>query len=87
MLVFVHGGAYSVGSSREHPRQGETLVREGGIVYVSFNYRLGAFGYLDFTHWATPSGRSSRTSGCATRWRPSSGSATRSGRSAAIPTA
>jgi para-nitrobenzyl esterase len=53
VLVFVHGGAYSVGSSREHPRQGETLVREGDVVYVSFNYRLGAFGYLDFTHWAT----------------------------------
>ncbi|MET4051227.1 para-nitrobenzyl esterase [Frigoribacterium sp. PvP054] len=53
VLVFVHGGAYSVGSSREFPRQGETLVREGGIVYVSLNYRLGAFGYLDFSHWAT----------------------------------
>ncbi|WP_423923617.1 carboxylesterase/lipase family protein [Frigoribacterium sp. 2-23] len=54
VLVFVHGGAYSVGSSREFPRQGETLVREGGIVYVSINYRLGAFGYLDFSHWSTP---------------------------------
>ncbi|MBD8659904.1 para-nitrobenzyl esterase [Frigoribacterium sp. PvP120] len=54
VLVYVHGGAYSVGSSREHPRHGEALVREGGIVYVSFNYRLGAFGYLDFTAWSTP---------------------------------
>ena len=54
VLVYVHGGAYSVGSSREHPRQGETMVREGGIVYVSLNYRLGGFGYLDFTHWSTP---------------------------------
>ena len=54
VMVFVHGGAYSVGSSREVPRQGEGLVRRGGIVYVSFNYRLGALGYLDFTRYSTP---------------------------------
>ena len=53
VMVFVHGGAYSVGSSRENPRQGEGLVRRGGIVYVSFNYRLGALGYLDFTRYST----------------------------------
>lgn len=49
VMVFIHGGAYSVGSSREMPHQGETLVREGGVVFVNFNYRLGALGYLDFT--------------------------------------
>lgn len=54
VLVYIHGGAYAVGSSREFPRQGESLVREGGIVYVSFNYRLGGFGYVDFTAWSTP---------------------------------
>lgn len=53
VLVFIHGGAYAVGSSREFPRQGEALVREGGIVYVSFNYRLGGLGYVDFTAWST----------------------------------
>ncbi len=54
IMVFIHGGAYSVGSSREVPRQGEGLVRRGGVVYVSFNYRLGALGYLDFTRYSTP---------------------------------
>ncbi|TFC51277.1 carboxylesterase/lipase family protein [Cryobacterium sp. TMT1-21] len=54
VMVFVHGGAYSVGSSREVPRQGEGLVRRGGIVYVSINYRLGALGYLDFSRYSTP---------------------------------
>jgi para-nitrobenzyl esterase len=54
VMVFVHGGAYSVGSSRENPRQGEGLVRRGGIVYVSLNYRLGALGYLDFSRYSTP---------------------------------
>jgi para-nitrobenzyl esterase len=54
VMVFIHGGAYSVGSSREVPTQGEGLVRRGGIVYVSLNYRLGALGYLDFSRYATP---------------------------------
>ena len=53
VMVFVHGGAYSVGSSREIRKQGETLVREGDIVFVNFNYRLGALGYLDFTTFST----------------------------------
>jgi para-nitrobenzyl esterase len=54
VMVFIHGGAYAVGSSGEHPHNGETLVREGNIVYVSLNYRLGALGYLDFTRYSTP---------------------------------
>jgi para-nitrobenzyl esterase len=54
VMVFIHGGAYSVGSSREVPRQGEGLVRRGGVIYVSLNYRLGALGYLDFTRYSTP---------------------------------
>ena len=53
VMVFVHGGAYSVGSSREIHKQGETLVREGDIVFINFNYRLGALGYLDFTSFST----------------------------------
>lgn len=54
VMVYIHGGAYAVGSAREFPRQGEALVREGGIVYVSLNYRLGGFGYVDFSRWSTP---------------------------------
>ncbi|ANJ28433.1 carboxylesterase/lipase family protein [Agromyces aureus] len=54
VMVFLHGGAYSVGSSDEYPRQGETLVRRHGVVYVSLNYRLGALGWLDFRAYAGP---------------------------------
>ncbi|GAA2247347.1 carboxylesterase/lipase family protein [Herbiconiux moechotypicola] len=54
VMVFIHGGAYSVGSSAEYPRNGEALVREGGVIYVSVNYRLGALGYLDLTRYSTP---------------------------------
>ncbi|NMN96544.1 carboxylesterase/lipase family protein [Antrihabitans stalactiti] len=53
VLVFIHGGAYVTGSSAEPLYRGDNLVRTGGIVYVSFNYRLGALGYLDFTEYST----------------------------------
>lgn len=54
VMVFIHGGAYSVGSAREIPYLGEVLVRRGDVIFVNFNYRLGALGYLDFTSFATP---------------------------------
>jgi len=54
VMVFVHGGAYSVGSAREVPHLGEGLVRQGDVVFVNFNYRLGALGYIDFTSYSTP---------------------------------
>ncbi len=54
VMVFIHGGAYSVGSSGEYPRQGERLVRQHGVVYVSLNYRLGALGWLDFRAYSSP---------------------------------
>ncbi len=54
VMVFIHGGAYSVGSSGEYPRQGELLVRRHGVVYVSLNYRLGALGWLDFRAYSSP---------------------------------
>ncbi|MBK4346722.1 carboxylesterase/lipase family protein [Lacisediminihabitans changchengi] len=54
VMVWIHGGAYTVGSSQEMDRQGEVLVREGGVIFVNFNYRLGALGYLDFSSFSTP---------------------------------
>jgi para-nitrobenzyl esterase len=53
VMVFIHGGGYSAGSSQDFFELGAGFVRSEGIVYVSFNYRLGALGYLDFTRYAT----------------------------------
>lgn len=53
VMVFVHGGGYSVGSSRDFSGQGRNFVRTGKVVYVSFNYRLGVLGYLDFSRYST----------------------------------
>lgn len=53
VMVYVHGGAYSVGSSREMPEQGEGLVHDGGVVFVNLNYRLGALGWLDLSRYSS----------------------------------
>lgn len=54
VMVFIHGGGYSTGSSHDFSGQGAGFVRSGRVVYVSFNYRLGALGYLDFSRYSTP---------------------------------
>ncbi|MDH6235614.1 carboxylesterase/lipase family protein [Cryobacterium sp. CG_9.6] len=54
VMVFIHGGGYSIGSAQDFPQQGPSFVRTGRVVYVNFNYRLGALGYLDFSGYSTP---------------------------------
>ncbi|GAA2063798.1 carboxylesterase/lipase family protein [Williamsia deligens] len=51
VMVFIHGGAYILGSSQTY--RGDSLVRATGVVYVSINYRLGALGYLDLTGFSS----------------------------------
>lgn len=49
VMFWIHGGGYEAGSSQELPAyHGERLARRG-IVFVSVNHRLGAFGYLDLS--------------------------------------
>ena len=45
VMVWIHGGALSGGSSRESLFDGSALAKRG-IVVVSINYRLGVLGYL-----------------------------------------
>ncbi|MCR2808687.1 MULTISPECIES: carboxylesterase family protein [unclassified Microbacterium] len=53
VMVFIHGGGYTAGSSQDFTGQGRNFVDTGRVVYVSFNYRLGALGYLDFSRYST----------------------------------
>jgi para-nitrobenzyl esterase len=45
VLVWVHGGAFKVGSAGQAVYEGASLARRGMIV-VTLNYRLGKFGFL-----------------------------------------
>jgi len=45
VLVYIHGGAYTGGSGEVRVYDGEALAARGVIV-VTFNYRLGVFGFF-----------------------------------------
>ncbi|WP_431957374.1 carboxylesterase/lipase family protein [Nocardia lijiangensis] len=54
VLVFIHGGGYLIGTSALTLYSGSRLALRGDAVVVSLNYRLGAFGYVDFSGFGTP---------------------------------
>lgn len=45
VFVWIYGGGFSGGSGSNPQFDGESLARKG-VVVVTFNYRLGAFGFL-----------------------------------------
>ena len=47
VMVWVHGGAYVMGSTGQPLYDGTILATEGDTVIVTINFRLGAFGFLD----------------------------------------
>lgn len=47
VMVWVHGGAYTFGSSSQPLYDATSLVSHGDVVVVTINYRLGALGFLD----------------------------------------
>jgi para-nitrobenzyl esterase len=53
VMVWVHGGAYVLGSSAQTLYRGRTLAGGGDAVIVTVNYRLGAFGFLDLSSFST----------------------------------
>jgi para-nitrobenzyl esterase len=46
VMVWIHGGAFVLGSGSQMLYDGATLARRGDVVVVTINYRLGAFGFL-----------------------------------------
>ncbi|WP_282847548.1 carboxylesterase/lipase family protein [Microbacterium oxydans] len=47
VMVWLHGGAYTFGSSSQPLFDATSFVTRGDVVVVTVNYRLGAFGFLD----------------------------------------
>jgi para-nitrobenzyl esterase len=50
VMVWLHGGGYSAGSSQELPSyDGENISKKGDIVLVSVNHRLNVLGFTDLS--------------------------------------
>ena len=50
VMVWLHGGGYSAGSSQELPSyDGKNLCKTGDVVVVSVNHRLNVLGFLDLS--------------------------------------
>ena len=48
VMVWIHGGEFSTGSAHALPAcDGEALARNGEVVVVSVNHRIGALGFLN----------------------------------------
>ena len=45
VVVFIYGGAFTIGSSGMPNYSGEAIAKRGAI-FVNFNYRVGAFGFM-----------------------------------------
>ncbi|MEU1890077.1 carboxylesterase/lipase family protein [Streptomyces pristinaespiralis] len=74
VLVWIHGGAYTFGSSAQPDFDGTALARDGGLVVVTVNYRLGfeGFGHVpageDGTGVRHPDNRGLLDQAAALRW-------------------
>jgi para-nitrobenzyl esterase len=58
VMVWIYGGGFAAGAASEPRQDGERLA-EKGVVVVSFNYRLGVFGFFAYPDLAIESGRNS----------------------------
>ncbi len=47
VLLWIHGGGFEMGHGPDLAGDGAAFARSHGLVVVTFNYRLGALGFLD----------------------------------------
>ena len=68
VLVWMHGGAFSSGSGGAPWYSGAGLAVDGDLVVVTFNYRLGALGFLGLGDDIAPGNAGVRDTLAALRW-------------------
>jgi para-nitrobenzyl esterase len=56
VMFWIYGGAYTEGAGSSPHNDGEALAKKGAVV-VTFNYRLGAFGFFSHPELTKESGR------------------------------
>ncbi len=63
VMVWIHGGGFSIGSGSWPLYDGAALARRGDVVVITLNHRLGIFGYLHLGELAGPRFASSGNAG------------------------
>ncbi len=53
VLFWIHGGAYRTGQGAIPWYNGESFCQRGDLAVVSINYRLGALGFTDLSHFGS----------------------------------
>jgi para-nitrobenzyl esterase len=66
VMVWIQGGAYAIGMSSLPEYDGARLAREGGVVVVTFNYRVGVEGFAQIE--GAPANRGLLDQVAALRW-------------------
>jgi para-nitrobenzyl esterase len=56
VMVWIHGGGFTSGSGSVFLYRGGQFARQGDVVVVTINYRLGALGFLGHPDLADPDG-------------------------------
>lgn len=56
VFVWIYGGGFTIGSGGDRMYDGENIVRQTNAIVVTFNYRLGALGWISHPDLATEEG-------------------------------
>jgi len=56
VMVWIHGGGHVLGATTNPTYDGKNLAEKRGVVFVSFNYRLGPLGWIAHPALGSPSG-------------------------------
>lgn len=67
VIVWIHGGAFTGGNS-SYDLFGPDYFLEQDIIFVSFNYRLGIFGFLSTEDLSCPGNMGLKDQALALKW-------------------
>ncbi|XP_036144784.1 esterase E4 isoform X2 [Monomorium pharaonis] len=67
VMVWIHGGAYLVGSGNDTHKRPDYLMAKD-VILVSVNYRLGALGFLNLGHEAASGNQGLKDQVAALKW-------------------
>ena len=68
VMVWIHGGAFTIGSARTPWYNGQRLSERGDVVIVTINYRLGVLGFLHLNDGAGSGNNGLRDQIAALEW-------------------